>query len=81
MSRLDRFLVFSEWLELYLDVCQIALPKPASDHCPIFLNSNCKRWGPRGEEVFADGDGLVEGDTSGELGGSQINGVTEVAEN
>ena len=44
MSKLVRFLVSSEWLELYPEVCQLALPKPASDHCPILLDSNCERW-------------------------------------
>lgn len=42
MSRLDRFLVSNEWMDLYPDVFQIALPKPASDHCQIMLNSDCE---------------------------------------
>lgn len=32
MSRLDRFLIANDWLDLYPDVNQVALPKPASDH-------------------------------------------------
>lgn len=46
MSRLDRYLVTSDWLETYSEVTQLALPKPISDHCPILLNSECERWGP-----------------------------------
>lgn len=46
MSRLDRFLIANDWLDLYPDVNQVALPKPASDHCPIMLDSECERWGP-----------------------------------
>lgn len=46
LSRLNRFLVSREWLDLYPEVCQIAPPKPASDHCPILLDSNCERCGP-----------------------------------
>lgn len=45
MSKLDRFLVTTDWLELYLEVCQMALPKTASDHCPILLDSRCERCG------------------------------------
>lgn len=43
MSRLDRFLVTTDWLEAYPEVIQLALPKPASDHCPILLDSECER--------------------------------------
>lgn len=46
MSRLDRFLVTSDWLETYPEVAQLALPKPVSNHCPILLDSDCGRWGP-----------------------------------
>ena len=46
MSRLDRFLVSTEWLETYPEVTHIALPKPVSDHCPILLDLECERWGP-----------------------------------
>lgn len=45
MSRLDRFLVSADWLDLYPELCQLALPKPASDHCPIVLDSRPERWG------------------------------------
>lgn len=40
MSRLVRILVSGNWTELYPVVCQIALPKPTSDHRSSFLDSN-----------------------------------------
>eukprot|EP00268_Persea_americana_P017811 TRINITY_DN18653_c1_g1_i1.p1 TRINITY_DN18653_c1_g1~~TRINITY_DN18653_c1_g1_i1.p1 ORF type:complete len:111 (+),score=3.32 TRINITY_DN18653_c1_g1_i1:84-416(+) len=46
MSRLDRFLVTTDWLDVYPEVIQLALPKPASDHCPLLLYSDCENWGP-----------------------------------
>lgn len=46
MSKLDRFLVTNDWIDLYPEVNQLTLPKPASDHCPISLDSKCERWGP-----------------------------------
>ena len=46
LSRLDRFFVTNDWMDLYPEVSQIALPKPTSDHCPILLNSNNAKWGP-----------------------------------
>lgn len=54
MSRLDRFLVSDDWVARYSKVCQLALPKPCSDHCPILLDSKCESWGPRpfGFELF-----------------------------
>lgn len=45
MSRLDRFLVSTDWLDLYPEVIQLALSKPTSDHCPIVLDSRPERWG------------------------------------
>lgn len=46
MSRLDRFLISMDWIALYQDVLQKALLKPASDHCPILLDSRKDWWGP-----------------------------------
>ena len=46
LLRLDRFLVTSDWIDLYPEVCQIALPKPNSDHCPILLIYKTLKWGP-----------------------------------
>lgn len=44
LSRLDRFLVSTDWLELYTGVHKFLLPKLASDHFPIILDSCCERW-------------------------------------
>eukprot|EP00268_Persea_americana_P001438 TRINITY_DN10442_c1_g2_i1.p1 TRINITY_DN10442_c1_g2~~TRINITY_DN10442_c1_g2_i1.p1 ORF type:complete len:130 (-),score=14.91 TRINITY_DN10442_c1_g2_i1:80-469(-) len=46
MSKLDRFMVSIDWMDVYPEVFQLAFPKPASDHCPILFDSNCERWGP-----------------------------------
>lgn len=40
MSRLDRFLVLTDWMNIYPEVRQVALPKSASDHCLILINSD-----------------------------------------
>lgn len=40
LSRLDRFLVSNCWEEVYPHFIQEAIPKIASDHRPIMLNSN-----------------------------------------
>lgn len=42
-SCIDRFLVSGDWLDLFPAVCQFALPKPTSDHCPIMLDTKCER--------------------------------------
>lgn len=68
MSRLDRFLVSNNWFNLHPEVFQIVLPKPASHHSPILLNSCCERWGRPfcfemmwlEESQFSRGLGLVE---------------------
>eukprot|EP00268_Persea_americana_P044429 TRINITY_DN44921_c0_g1_i1.p1 TRINITY_DN44921_c0_g1~~TRINITY_DN44921_c0_g1_i1.p1 ORF type:complete len:102 (-),score=4.95 TRINITY_DN44921_c0_g1_i1:534-839(-) len=70
LSRLDRSLVTDDWIDLYPQVCQIALPKPTFDHCPILLDSRCVRWGPypfrfelmwlEDKEFSAPYQGLVE---------------------
>ncbi|XP_058076384.1 uncharacterized protein LOC131224965 [Magnolia sinica] len=36
-SRLDRFLMSADWLELFPLASQLALPRTTSDHCPILL--------------------------------------------
>lgn len=46
MSRLDRFLASTNWLDFYPHACQTILPKPVSDHCPILLYSRIDRWDP-----------------------------------
>ena len=37
MSRLDRFLVSTDWEDFYPDVSQKLMPQPLSDHYPILL--------------------------------------------
>lgn len=46
MARLDRFFVCEEWAALYPNKCQIALPKPTSEHCPIILDLGNETWAP-----------------------------------
>eukprot|EP00268_Persea_americana_P010552 TRINITY_DN14308_c0_g1_i1.p2 TRINITY_DN14308_c0_g1~~TRINITY_DN14308_c0_g1_i1.p2 ORF type:complete len:104 (+),score=7.86 TRINITY_DN14308_c0_g1_i1:19-330(+) len=41
LSLLDKFLLSSDWLDLFPEVCQMALPKPTSDHCLILLDTKC----------------------------------------
>ncbi|GFZ14522.1 zinc finger nuclease 3 [Actinidia rufa] len=45
-SRLDRFLVCSEWEGSHLDVRQYSLPKVVSDHKPVFLVGGGIHRGP-----------------------------------
>lgn len=45
MSMLDRFLVSTDWFDLYPELRQLALPKATSDPCPIILDSSCEQWG------------------------------------
>ena len=46
MSRLDRFLVSSDWECQFSNVVQKCLPRPISDHFPILLDSDGVRTGP-----------------------------------
>lgn len=46
LSRLDRFLVSSCWEENYPHFTQEAIPKIASDHWPIMLNTSKVNYGP-----------------------------------
>ena len=39
MSRLDRFLVSTDWLEVYPEVLHLALPKLVLDHHPMLIDS------------------------------------------
>ena len=45
-SRLDRFLVSSDWESQFSNVAQRSLPRPISDHFPILLDSDGIRSGP-----------------------------------
>lgn len=63
MSRIDRFLVDARWCELYPNVHQFSVPRPVSDHCPIFLDSQIDSWGPspfRFELMWLEEKGFVE---------------------
>ncbi|XP_077252502.1 uncharacterized protein LOC143891884 [Tasmannia lanceolata] len=45
-SRIDRFFISSEWMEMVPDVFQKALLHSVSDHCPILLDPSWESWGP-----------------------------------
>ncbi|XP_026459319.1 uncharacterized protein LOC113359979 [Papaver somniferum] len=46
-SKLDRFLISSEWEDHFLRIEQSTLPKPFSDHIPIVLSTEEEEgWGP-----------------------------------
>ena len=45
-SRLDRFVVSSNWESPCSKVIQSFLPRPVSDHCPILLDCDGVRTGP-----------------------------------
>ena len=46
-SRLDRFLVFDQWVSLWPDTSQHVLQRDYSDHCPIILKTKMVDWGPK----------------------------------
>lgn len=46
-SRLDRFLVNTEWLSNWPHSIHKGLPRSVSDHCPIPLDTKIIDWGPR----------------------------------
>ncbi|CAL5339220.1 unnamed protein product [Camellia sinensis] len=45
-SRIDRFVVDLEWLEVFR-LKQWGLPRIVSDHCPLLLMEDVRNWGPR----------------------------------
>ncbi|XP_077237416.1 uncharacterized protein LOC143879116 [Tasmannia lanceolata] len=45
-SRLDRFLVSSEWLGMAPESFSRALVHSVSDHCPLLLDPRLESWGP-----------------------------------
>ncbi|MCH95019.1 transposon TX1 putative protein, partial [Trifolium medium] len=47
MSRIDRFLVSPEWLEMWGDCLVWVCPRDISDHCPLILKNNNNVWGPK----------------------------------
>ncbi|KAL5699114.1 hypothetical protein ACHQM5_030058 [Ranunculus cassubicifolius] len=46
ISRLDRFIVSSEWVALYSHSIVASIPKHISDHCPILLDCEKVLRGP-----------------------------------
>ena len=46
MSRLDRFLVTTDWESRFSNSIQSTLPRPVSDHCPVLLDSERINSGP-----------------------------------
>lgn len=46
-SRLDRFLLSSEWLVSWPDLMQLGLKRKVSDHVAIILKEEVKDWGPK----------------------------------
>jgi len=47
MSKLDRFLLFDDWLSQWPDTTQFVLERDFCDHCPILLRSRIIDWGPK----------------------------------
>jgi hypothetical protein len=47
MSRIDRFLVSDDWLELWNSSSLWVLPRSISDHCPLLLRPSGSEWGPK----------------------------------
>ncbi|KAL8557496.1 hypothetical protein ACS0TY_004798 [Phlomoides rotata] len=46
-TKLDRMLVNSEWIARWPDQVLNGLSRTLSDHCPIYMESARKNWGPR----------------------------------
>lgn len=47
MSRIDRFLISDEWLNVWQDLSQWGMDRTVSDHCAIVLKPGYKDWGPK----------------------------------
>lgn len=45
-SRIDRFVLDPEWLEVFR-LKQRGLPRSVSDHCPLLLMEDKRNWGPK----------------------------------
>ncbi|GLU19817.1 hypothetical protein SLE2022_360420 [Rubroshorea leprosula] len=52
ISRLDRILLFEEWLLNWEDVTQWGLKRTISDHCPVILKNEKVDWGPKPFRLF-----------------------------
>ena len=46
-SRLDRCLVFEQWLSHWPDSSQHVIQRDFADHCPIILKTDMVDWGPK----------------------------------
>ncbi|XP_057809109.1 uncharacterized protein LOC131023581 [Salvia miltiorrhiza] len=46
-SKLDRFMVNEKWMQEWPDTVGRGLQRSVSDHCPIFLTTKTKNWGPK----------------------------------
>ncbi|XP_071727153.1 uncharacterized protein [Rutidosis leptorrhynchoides] len=63
MSKLDRFLVSSDFLSLWKDLKVVALDRRVSDYCPIILSDGDVNFGPKPFKIFDDWlsvDGIEE---------------------
>ncbi|MCH83902.1 cysteine-rich receptor-like protein kinase, partial [Trifolium medium] len=47
MSRIDRILVSSEWLEAWGDISVWVCSRDVSDHCPLVVKIANNEWGPK----------------------------------
>nr|KAJ0217194.1 hypothetical protein LSAT_V11C300153710 [Lactuca sativa] len=52
LSKLDRFLVCSNFLDIFPNTSVTALPTELSDHCPLLLSTNYVDFGPRPFRFF-----------------------------
>lgn len=50
-SRIDRFLLHSEWLDRF-NLKEWGLARTLSDHCPILLMEDERDWGPKPSRFF-----------------------------
>lgn len=46
ICHLDRFLVSTDWVDLFPDCIQRALARPISNHCSLMLETGLEDWGP-----------------------------------